>query len=347
MKYKNVYIRAFAYELPSKVVTSAEIEERLSPLYKRLNLPKGRLELMSGIKERRFWPTAMMPSEGSIKAGKNALKNANLSSNDIDCIIHCSVSRDCVEPATASIVHEGLGLRPDAINFDISNACLGIASGIIAGANMIELGQCSNVLLVAGENGRPLVENTINQLLSDKTLTRKTLKPYFASLTIGSAAVAVVLTGKDPASKHKLIGGVALSDTRYNNLCRGDADKAMTVDSAPQMSTDSEELLNRGIDLAEKNWAKMKKEFSWQDDTPDIFCCHQVGRAHRNLLYSRLNINPEKDFPTVQFLGNCGSVSMPITVAIAEEQGSLNSGDILAMLGIGSGINSLMLAIKY
>jgi 3-oxoacyl-[acyl-carrier-protein] synthase III len=55
MRYSNVCIESIGYELPKQVVTSAEIEARLAPLYDRLQLPYGRLEMMSGIRERRFW----------------------------------------------------------------------------------------------------------------------------------------------------------------------------------------------------------------------------------------------------------------------------------------------------
>ena len=56
MRYQNVCIETFAHTLPDEVVTSAQIESRLEPLYTRLRLPEGRLELMTGIAERRFWP---------------------------------------------------------------------------------------------------------------------------------------------------------------------------------------------------------------------------------------------------------------------------------------------------
>ena len=55
MRYQNVCIESFGYTLPEEIVTSDEIERRLQPLYQRLRLPEGRLELMTGIAERRFW----------------------------------------------------------------------------------------------------------------------------------------------------------------------------------------------------------------------------------------------------------------------------------------------------
>ena len=61
MKYTNVNVEAFGYTLPEEVVTTAEIERRLAPLYERLRLPEGRLELITGVRQRRFWPPGTMP----------------------------------------------------------------------------------------------------------------------------------------------------------------------------------------------------------------------------------------------------------------------------------------------
>ena len=76
MHFKNVVIDSMAYALPSEVWTSEKIEEALSPLYHRLQLPKGRLEMMTGIHERRHWDSICLPSEASIKAGEKL--NASL-----------------------------------------------------------------------------------------------------------------------------------------------------------------------------------------------------------------------------------------------------------------------------
>ena len=45
MKFKNVVIESYGYDLSDKSVTSSDIETRLSALYTKLKLPEGRLEL--------------------------------------------------------------------------------------------------------------------------------------------------------------------------------------------------------------------------------------------------------------------------------------------------------------
>jgi 3-oxoacyl-[acyl-carrier-protein] synthase-3 len=348
MIYENVNIEAFGYELAPVSISSEEIEGRLAPVYERLHLPYGRLEMMSGIRERRLWEPGTMPSKAATFAGRNALANSGIPAKDIGCLIMCSVCRDFLEPATATVVHSELGLPENALVFDISNACLGMLTGMITAANMIELGQIKAALLVAGENSRPLLESTIKIMIEDKTLTRQSIKKYFSSLTIGSGSMAVVLTHKNISStKHRLIGGYSLAVTSHNKLCQGNADRGMADNTETLMSTDSEELMRKGVEVAAETWKFFKRELSWQNETPDCFCTHQVGTAHRKLMYETLGIDMSKDFPTLSFLGNVGSVSCPITAAMAVENGKLVAGQKLAMLGIGSGINCTMLGVEW
>ena len=56
MRFQHTVIESLATALPADALTSADIERRLAPLYERLRLPEGRLELMTGIRERRVWP---------------------------------------------------------------------------------------------------------------------------------------------------------------------------------------------------------------------------------------------------------------------------------------------------
>ncbi len=347
MRYSKVCINRLAYLLPDEVITSEQIENRLRPLYERLRLPFGRLELMTGIKERRLWKSGTRPSEASARAAEKALALAGFGRERIDCLLHCSVSRDYVEPATSTAVHRLLALPRRAMNFDISNACLGVLSGMVTLANMIELGQVRTGMVVAGENSRPLLETAIRKLNGMVGLTRREIKPWFASLTIGSAAVAVIMSHVDAApADYRLLGGAQVCNTQFNHLCQGDGDAGMAEDSTPVMQTDSEELLIQGVAVARDAWNATKRTLDWHDDTPEVICTHQVGKRHSDYLYAALGLDPNKDFATVATLGNCGSASLPATAAMAIEQNRLAPGGRLAMLGIGSGINCLMLGVE-
>ncbi len=344
MKYTRVCLQSFGYELPPVELTSNDIEQQLAPVYERLKLPPGRLELMSGIKNRRFWHKGTRPSQAATLAGEKALANSAISRDDIGAMFFTSVSRDMMEPATASFVHRRLGLKPECLIFDISNACLGFLNGMTTMANMIELGQIKAGLVVAGETAEGLMESTLAHMLSDKSLTRKSIKPLFASLTIGSGAVALVMTDKDfHDSGHYLAGGSCYARTDYNDLCQG----GQNAEQGVLMSTDSELLLEKGVETAARCWDNFLRELGWSTDSIHSFFCHQVGRVHASLLFSKLGLDLNKNFETLSYLGNIGSVSVPITLAMGIEGNRLSAGERGALLGIGSGINSMMLGIEW
>jgi 3-oxoacyl-[acyl-carrier-protein] synthase-3 len=349
MKYQHVCFHGFGYELPPNVISSDTLEERLAPVYEKLKLPKGRLELMSGIKERRFWDKGTRPSDAAVLAGKKAIAASGIPVNELECLIFTSVSRDMMEPATASFVHNQLGLPERCLVFDISNACLGFLDGMIFLANMIELGQVKCGLLVAGETAEDLLESTIKNLVADSSLTRKTIKYSFASLTIGSGSVALVMTHENYSKgPQKFIGGAYRANTRHNELCQGgQSSQPNSSQGSILMATDSEELMKRGIETAKNTWDDFLVQLDWLETDIDIFFCHQVGQAHARLLFERLGLAPDKNFETLSFMGNTGSVSAPVTMAMGIEQGAFCKGQRAALLGIGSGINCLMLGVEW
>jgi len=344
MRFRHACIESLRTVLPDEIWSSEQIEEKLRPVYERLKLPFGRLELMTGIKARRMWAEGTRPSDASAAAGRAVLKDSIFPPAQIEAFIHCAVSRDMLEPATASFAHHKIGLGPGAQVFDLSNACLGFLNGLVALGAMIDAGQIRCGMVVAGENGRPLVEQTLRRL-QDPALSRNDIKPFFANLTIGSGAVAAIVCHEDllPAGpRHRLLAGAALAATQYSELCQGD-----TAGGGLQMQTDSEQLLLAGVQVALETWKLFEQESGWTRETPQRFICHQVGSTHRRKLYETVGLDLGRDFSTFETLGNTGSAALPTALALAVGQGAVKAGDKVALLGIGSGINSLMLAVEW
>lgn len=344
MKFKNAAIRSVCTYLPPNVMTSEELEHRLAPVYDRLKLPYGRLEMMSGIAQRRFWEPGTRPSTVAAQAGEKALRESGIAPEKIGCLIHASVCRDFMEPATAAVVHDLLRLPPECMIFDLSNACLGVLNGIVQLATMIDAGQIEAGLVVSGEVAEPLCRATIKAILADKSISRKSFKNHFASLTIGSGAAGVVVALADGGG-HRLLGGALRTDSTANRLCQEDS--TARSESGPLMSTDSEALLHAGCRLAGETWQALKLNLGWSNDTPNHIFTHQVGLAHRKLLFEVTGLDMERDFPTVSRFGNTGSAALPTALACGSKEKGIKPGEKVALLGIGSGLSSLMLGLEW
>ena len=348
MRFQHVCVESVVCTLPSEVVTSEALEEQLAPVYDRLGISVGRLELMSGIRERRFWPRGIRPGQMSAVTGNKAIDASGLPREAFGCLIHGSVCRDQLEPATASGVHHACGLPEKSLVLDVSNACLGLLNGMQIVASLIEMGQIQAGLIVGTEDGRDLVEGTIDSLLKSPNLTRQEMKLAFASLTIGSGSAGIVLCDRRLSKHgHRFLGGAFSAETSSHQLCEGDSAADLHGDSRPRMQTDSEALLHAGVALAEKNWGLTREVLGWSNSDVDRAVTHQVGKAHRKLLYEKLGLDPALDFPTVETLGNTGATALPTAWALGIEQGWLQTGQKVALLGIGSGLNSLMYGVDW
>ncbi len=347
MQYQHVCLEAFGYTLPPEIVTTTQLEQWLAPLYQRLRLPEGRLELITGIQARRFWPRGTRPSDMSVVSARQALEAADLEVDQLGALIHASVCRDHLEPATACRVHQQLGLPERAMIYDVSNACLGMLNGALQIANMIELGQIRAGLVVGTEGSRQLVENTVSMLNTRRDLTRQSIKPALASLTIGSASCAMLLVHRDLSrTGNRLLAGVARAHTAHHELCQSGQDEAGEA-MQPLMETDSEQLLHAGIATGQAAFRDFLRELPDEGSGIAKSICHQVGGTHRKLMLETLGLDAAFDFSTFSWLGNTGSVALPITMAMAAQQQFLVPQDRVAMLGIGSGINSVMLGVDW
>jgi 3-oxoacyl-[acyl-carrier-protein] synthase-3 len=224
-------------------------------------------------------------------------------------------------------------------------------------ANAIELGQVRAGIVVGTEDSRPIVENTIHLLNTDESLTREQMKLAVATLTLGSGSVAVLLTHRDlnragRGTAGRILAAHGRAHTVGNALCRGTYQSVPAADGsvasvAPVMQTDSEQLLVEGIAAAQPTFRDFLSEAGWSRTAIARTICHQVGSAHRKLMLSTLELDPARDFTTYETLGNTGSVALPITLAKAGESGALLCGDRVALMGIGSGINVLMMAVEW
>lgn len=338
MKYTKVFINAIGYELGPNVVTSSELEKRIAPMLDALHIPPGQLEALTGIRERRWWNPGFALSEGAARAGRKALEQAGLTPADLGALIYAGVCREHSEPATATAVAHALGVKPGTAVYDVSNACLGVQNGMLDLANRIELGQIKAGMVVSCESSREINDSAIEQMLADKSFDNFRLS--IATLTGGSGAVAVILTDGSFAGGpgHKLLGGVYRSACEFHKLCIWNRDK---------MSTDATAALKNGVILGRQTWADLQAELDMKGEDFGKVICHQVGSTHRKTILDSLGIPENKDFATYEYLGNMGTVALPSAAAIAAERDFLVSGDTVAFLGIGSGLNTIMMGVKW
>jgi 3-oxoacyl-[acyl-carrier-protein] synthase-3 len=349
-RFKSVCIESMAVNLPEQEVTSAEFEDQLAPLYARYQIPAGTLEKLSGVRSRRLWPRATMPSSVATRAAELALEKSGVSKDQIGVVVNCSVTRDFFEPATACIVHQNLGLPEGVMALDITNACIGFSNGLLHVASMIEMGVIKAGLVTSGETITPIIESTIHHLQKDDAVKREDLLKVLPTLTLGCGAVAYILTHESLSrAKPRLLGSVARSATEFSDLCAGNADYQLfdNAQVTPLMHTESAKLMGSAAKLGGRMFQEFSEAFGWKREDVDHVFCHQVGKQVNEGFYREMGLDMSKEFTVYQELGNLVSAALPTCLAMGAEKKGMKSGDKVLLTAFGSGLNSIFTGIVW
>jgi len=338
MRFENVSILSVEHVDAPRRITSEDLERRLAPTMRRLQLPYNLLRMLSGITARRWWENGIRPSDGAALAGERAIVAAGIDRSEIGILINSSVCRDYLEPSTACFVHHTLGLPETCLNFDIANACLGFVNAMDVVGNMIEHGQVRYGIVVNAETSRLATETTIERLLAPD-VDEDTFRTHFATLTVGSGAVAMVMGRSDLCPDgHPYLGGVGLAATEHNQLCRG---------HMHEMLTNTKALTEAGIALAIRTWKVAVAELGWTVERHQHYAQHQVSKAHAERFARAIGLDLDKVYKLYPEYGNIGPAGIAVVLSKLGKEGLVKAGERIAMMGIGSGINCSMAEVVW
>ena len=205
-------------------------------------------------------------------------------------------------------------------------------------ASMIETGQIEHGLVVCGEQSRWTMEATIERLASD-ACDEAMFREQFATLTIGSGAVAMVLSrASSPDEGRRYLGGLSRAATAFSHLCTGNID---------EMRTDTKGLLLAGLELSVDTWKEAVSTFDWDGPGFDTYCVHQISKVHTKAITDSLGLDIEK-FPLIfPQHGNIGPAGVPTVLSKAVQDGTVRDGSSVVLMGVGSGINAAAAEIVW
>ncbi|MGC5616539.1 3-oxoacyl-ACP synthase III [Georgenia sp. Z1491] len=335
-RYRDTAVLSVTHiEAPVRV-PSTDFEDRLADTRRRLRIPDHMLERVSGVVERRWWEPGTRFDDPAIEAGAKALADAGVDASRVGLLVNTSVTRTHLEPSVAVRIHHGLSLPSSALNFDLANACLGFVNGMMLAATMIDSGQIEYAVIVNSEDPRETQRTTIERL-GRSDATREDYSREFASLTLGAGAAAAVLgpAGRHPGS-HRVVGGVSRAGTEHHELCVGDLDG---------MFTDTKGLLDGGLALVTDAWREAHNGagFDWTD--MDRYVTHQISTPYTRAVIDAIDLPADRVPITFSHWGNVGPASLPMTLAAQAE--SLETGDRVLCMGVGSGLNTAMLELAW
>jgi len=319
--------------LPPLQITSADITDKLEQSgYKNVGAV---IEMMTGIKSRRYAGPEMYPSDLAAAASLRALESAGLDAKDVDAIIFCGVSRDFDEPATANIVQEKIGAKNSYV-FDLSNACNGFMSSLDVADAFIASGRYENILVTAGE--------LISPYIDWEPKSRSDLKLSSMGYTLGDAGGAAVLTRVSNDDQSGIRARWFLSDGEQWRVA---IIPPMTKDGTRfKFKSDGAAIERVALMHVPSGVESVLEMLEWEVEDIALIVPHQVASpVTENILYKQLGVSPERVIWTFPKYGNNGAASMPVAMSEALRQGMVQEGGKVLFIGGSGGFGAGVIAL--
>lgn len=284
----------------------------------------------TGIKSRYHVAEGEATSDMAIRAAEQCLQRSGVDASEVDLIIVATVTPDYVTPSTACIVQAHLGCAASAI--DINAACSGFIYGLVMASQSVRTGCSRNALVIGAE--------TLTMIMNPED---KKTYPLF-----GDGAGAVLISADPNPVEHQASGILA-----YRLASEGHLGAALRTPAGGSRKPFSQEVLDKNEHFLEMDgrtvfkWAvrsipdivgEILSRASMSLDEIDLFIPHQANLRIIEAAVEGLGIDREKVFVNLDRYGNTSAASIPICIAEAIEEGRIEPGHNVLMVGFGAGL---------
>ncbi|RCW50081.1 beta-ketoacyl-ACP synthase III [Paenibacillus prosopidis] len=305
--------------VPERILSNKELEEMVETNDEWI-------VTRTGIKERRLASPEEATSDLALIASKQAIAAAGLTAEDIDLIIVATITPDMFFPSTACLLQDKLGAKKAAA-FDLSAACSGFIYGMATGSSMIASGMYKHVLVVGAETLSRITDYT----------DRNTC------ILFGDGAGAVVLGQVEEGRGFRSFElGADGSGGDLLKVCGGGSRVPATEESITNkkhfIHMAGNDVFKFAVRIMGSAAEDALKKAGISKDDIDLLVPHQANIRIIQSALSRLNLSDDKAMINLDKYGNMSAASIPVALAEAVEEGRVNEGDCLVLVGFGGGL---------
>ena len=314
--------------LPEKEITNFDLE-------KMVDTTNEWVVERTGIKARRVADENTATSDLATEAALRALKDANVSAEEIDLIIVATITPDMAFPSTACMVQKNLKAIK-AASFDLEAACSGFLYGVAIGKQFISTGTYQKVLVIGAETMSRIVD------WSDRN----------TSILFGDGAGAVVLgeteEGKGILSTYMGSDG---EGGKFLALPAGGSRMPSTVetirDGFNYVKMDGSEVFKFAVRIMGKATEEALKLSGHQLQEIDYLVPHQANIRIIEAAAKRLKMPLDKVHVNLDKYGNMSAASIPVALDEAIQEGKVKKDDLIVMVGFGAGLTWGSCVVKW
>ena len=319
-------IKGVGSYLPEKVLTNDDISEFVDTsdewIYGR-----------TGIKQRHIAADNQLTSDLAYNASIRAIKDANISSSEIDLIILATSTPDQVFPSTAVKLQDKLKIKFGAA-FDIHAVCSGFIYALSTADNFIKSGKYSKVLVVGSETYSRIID------WNDRS----------TCVLFGDGAGAFILEAINSNSEdynEGIFDSVIRSDGEYRTKLFCDGGPSMSRDQLHFISMDGKEVYKHAVEKQTAIVEDLLKTSEIDIEDIDWFVPHQANLRILDATARKLRLDKNKIIITVDQHANTSSASIPVAMDHAIRSGKIKRGDILLLEAFGAGFTWGAVLLKY
>jgi 3-oxoacyl-[acyl-carrier-protein] synthase-3 len=305
-------------------------------------MPRGLVQLLTGVTNRRHAEPGVTSSDLAAEAGRAALVGAGVDPLAIDLVIFASASHDVAEPATANILQDKLGCTAAAV-FDVKNACNSFLNGLDVAHAFIQTGRARRVLVAAGE----VLSPTINWTVRDKA----DFAVKLAAFTLGDGGGACVVEAADGSHERGrgLLPAMFVSEGRHWELSTilGGGTLHGFDPERQYFECQSAELQSLAVGQLPGLLTKAVESVGWSLDDVDRIVPHQVSRSVIEQISDLLEIPTSLSEVTLDQFGNTAAASIPIALSLAVEQERIRRGDKVLLVGGAAGFSAGVIPVVW
>ena len=285
----------------------------------------------TGIKSRCHATADEATSDFAVRSAQACLAEAGVLPNDVDLIIVATMTPDHLCPSTACLVQHALGCD-QAAAIDVNAACSGFMYALIMASQFVKTGCSKNALVIGAE--------TLTVIMDPED--KKTF-PLF-----GDGAGAVLLTADDRTDSqspsgilsYKLASDGSLSDALIVPAC------GSRIPASPQalqqrdqfLKMDGRTVFKWAVRMIPKIVQQTLDQAGMELNDVDLFIPHQANTRIINAAVDDMGLDASKVFINLDRYGNTSAASIPVGIVEAINQGRIQPGDNVLMVGFGGGL---------
>ncbi|KPA12734.1 3-oxoacyl-(acyl-carrier-protein) synthase III [Candidatus Magnetomorum sp. HK-1] len=323
-------INDIAYYLPENILTNEELIKH-NPTWTIESLEK-----RIGIKKRHISKKGETSLDLSIEASKLLFKKHSDLTEKIDGLIYCSTTEDYVAPRNACLFQNALNLSEDIIAIDLAIGCSGFIYALAIAQGFLQTRIASNILVVTADTyqkfcnmhdraAKPVFGDAGAVTWISASNITQGLLDIQCGVKGGLYDAALIAAGncRIPKSETTAIPKTdSVGNTRTIEDCKIDGSRLIEYLSI-KIPGQIRQILNRN-------------NFSIEDI--NLFIFHQSSKIILDLFERLIKIKPEKNFRTLQEIGNTSSASIPISLKMAIDKDKISKGDKIILSSFGTGL---------